>query len=323
MAIASGDRDQNFKGGSQEGDGDFHFDDSVTEEAVDSCGNKDARLVSSSTDHSKLVASVGWDPRQDHPCTIERLTMIEFENQYGPQGGLPPLYPRPIVITTSTTDDDDASSAYHNRNQQFREMTKADTILQNFPVNFTVTLSSSNSFSEHRRTIPFSQHLLDETLARKEISPDQRSNETWYLFGETYSNEWKQLLQQQYTLPPCQACQHDKHDSLVALSFGIGNVGSGVSWHVHGPGFSEAVHGRKHWVLQETEPEFHPDQTSYNWMYYNYSVMKESERPMECTLHPGDMVYFPNMWWHATINLDEYTAFISTFTQEHLFVATT
>lgn len=44
-------------------------------------------------------------------------------------------------------------------------------------------------------------------------------------------------------------------------------------------------------------------------------------KPYECTLHPGDAIYFPNQWWHATINLDRYTAFISTFTTEHNYEA--
>jgi ribosomal protein L16 Arg81 hydroxylase len=32
---------------------------------------------------------------------------------------------------------------------------------------------------------------------------------------------------------------------------------------------------------------------------------------------PGDLIYFPDMFWHATINLDPYTVFVSTFTTEH------
>jgi Cupin-like domain len=252
----------------------------------------------------------GWDPKEDHPCTIEQITMNDFMERHGSQGGLPPLFPTPLIIV----------DAPKERNQPFRDLTGSDTILQSFPGNFSVTLSSSNSFSEHRRTIPFAQYL--EEVATQRPTPDQKSNETWYLFGETYSKGWKQLLQH-YQLPPCQACQRDEHDTWVALSFGIGNSGSGVSWHVHGPGFSEAVHGRKHWVLQQSTPVFHPDQTSYNWMHYNYSSMSPAERPLECTLYPGDMVYFPDMWWHATINLDDYTAFISTFTQEHLFAKNT
>jgi quercetin dioxygenase-like cupin family protein len=35
------------------------------------------------------------------------------------------------------------------------------------------------------------------------------------------------------------------------------------------------------------------------------------------TVHPGDLIYFPDRYWHATINIDPYTAFVSTFTQEH------
>ncbi len=41
--------------------------------------------------------------------------------------------------------------------------------------------------------------------------------------------------------------------------------------------------------------------------------------PYECTLLPGEMIYFPDGWHHATINLSKYTAFISTFTTEHGF----
>ena len=25
--------------------------------------------------------------------------------------------------------------------------------------------------------------------------------------------------------------------------------------------------------------------------------------PLDCTLLPGDLLYFPNGWWHATINV--------------------
>jgi len=42
--------------------------------------------------------------------------------------------------------------------------------------------------------------------------------------------------------------------------------------------------------------------------------------PLECTIYPGDIIYFPDMWWHATINIDDYTAFVSTFVQDHLYV---
>ena len=39
--------------------------------------------------------------------------------------------------------------------------------------------------------------------------------------------------------------------------------------------------------------------------------------PRLAAVNPGDLIYFPDRYWHATINLDPYTAFVSTFTQEH------
>jgi hypothetical protein len=256
-----------------------------------------------SEDDAEECVSFQWIPEATHPCTIERMTNKEFKKRFGPRG-LPPLNGLPLVITS----DDEGT-----RNQQFRDLTRFDHILDSFPDNFSVTLSSSNSFSEHRRTVPFARYL--QVSVEGETMPDQLSNETWYLFGETYSDDWKRLLKN-YEIPSCHACDLE----TVALSFGIGNRGSGVQWHVHGPGFSEAIHGRKHWVLQRHKPDFHPDQTSRNWMEYNYIAMSPEDRPLECTLSPGDLVYFPDMWFHATINLDPYTAFVSTFTQEHMYV---
>ncbi|CAJ1937884.1 unnamed protein product [Cylindrotheca closterium] len=289
-----------------------------------------------------------WNPRALHPCNIRQITWQQFLEEFGPSG-LPPMYPDPLVIILP----DEKKT---KRNQKFQDLSQKDRILDSFPLNFTVTLSSSNSFSEHRRKIPFSQYL-DELVVLKEddgsagdlqyydpsfepelehqqqhgqsaaqsatitsthrqASSTPLSNETWYLFGETYSPEWKLFLSH-YELPLCEACLPDS----VALSFGIGDCGSGVQWHVHGPGFSEAVIGRKHWILYQDKPDFHKDQTSLNWMEENYmNIMNPNDRPLECTLNPGDIIYFPNMWWHATINLDDYTAFVSTFTQEHLFV---
>mmetsp|Transcript_31846 Transcript_31846/g.35479 ORF Transcript_31846/g.35479 Transcript_31846/m.35479 type:complete len:291 (+) Transcript_31846:170-1042(+) len=254
----------------------------------------------------------GWDPKGDHPCNIEQISMKDFIEKYGQ---LESLFPRPLIISNNVSD---TSNLFNKRNQHFRNLARSDSILRSFPENFNITLSSSNSFSEHRRDIPLASYLEE---VRVPTNAEMKSNETWYLFGETFSPEWKSFLRS-YELPPCQAC-NIFDEFLVALSFGIGSSGSGVSWHIHGPGFLEAIHGRKHWILYspENRPDFHPDQTSLNWMHYNYSIIEKIEdRPLQCTLFPGDILYFPDMWWHATVNVDDYSAFVSTFTQEHVFV---
>lgn len=225
----------------------------------------------------------GWDPKGDHPCNIEQISMKDFIEKYGQ---LQSLFPRPLIISNNVSD---TSNLFNKRNQHFRNLARSDSILRSFPENFNITLSSSNSFSEHRRDIPLASYLEE---IRVPTNAEMKSNETWYLFGETFSPEWKSFLRS-YELPPCQAC-NIFDEFLVALSFGIGSSGSGVSWHIHGPGFSEAIHGRKHWILYspENRPDFHPDQTSLNWMHYNYSIIENIEdRPLQCTLFPGDILY--------------------------------
>lgn len=270
-----------------------------------------------------------WLPESQHPCSIQRMSLENVFENFG-SGGIPAYYSDPLVIVSNG-----------RKNEKIRRRTARENIVKAFSTGFNVTLSSSNSFSEHRRTISLETYLEEIAFNDSATHPGKNSSELWYLFGETYTSEWKDFLRA-YQLPPCQVCQ----DKYVALSFGIGNRGSGVQWHTHGPGFSEALHGRKHWVLyppHHPPPHYHPDESSRNWMEYVYTntskllkVEKRSNieawrkgdehlvahggRPYECTLHPGDLIYFPDRWHHATINCDPYTAFISTFTSDHLYL---
>lgn len=209
-----------------------------------------------------IFAAHGWEwtPQAEHPCSIRRLTMEELFAEFGSQG-LPPLYPEPVVIRP-----DDST-----RNAALRAITARETILQQFEPGFNVTLSSSNALSERRRTVSLQQYL-QEIEAVPETTPRQLSNESWYLFGETYTAPWQDLLQP-YELPPCRSCTRE----LSALSFGIGNRGSGVQWHTHGPGFSESLHGRKHWILypaRHRPANIHKDQSSRQWMETEYPRAK-------------------------------------------------
>ena len=157
-----------------------------------------------------------WDPkdRTNHKCTVTTMTMNEFVRQYTV---LPALYPTPLVIRRprppplsrrspkeEEEDEEDRTARTH-----FAHVSQAHTILDSFPVNYTVTLSSSNSYSEHRRSVPFADYLKElattTTVTATANNATAKANETWYLFGETYSNEWNKFLTQ-YLLPPCAAC---------------------------------------------------------------------------------------------------------------------
>jgi hypothetical protein len=121
---------------------------------------------------SWLSSAWKWLPEDDHPCNIKRMSREEIYVKFGPRG-LPPLHPEPIILLHNRSSD---------RNTHFRELTRQDRLLDFFePI---VTLSSSNSISEHRREVPLAQSL-SESLSARETTPDQ---ETWYLFGETYTD---------------------------------------------------------------------------------------------------------------------------------------
>ncbi|XP_039102554.1 jmjC domain-containing protein 8 isoform X3 [Hyaena hyaena] len=59
-------------------------------------------------------------------------------------------------------------------------------------------------------------------------------------------------------------------------------------------------------------PEFHPNRTTLAWLRDVYPALAPSTRPLECTVRAGEVLYFPDRWWHATLNLDP-SVFISTF----------
>ena len=54
-------------------------------------------------------------------------------------------------------------------------------------------------------------------------------------------------------------------------------------------------------------------------MEETYTSLPSDSLPLECTLGPGDMIYFPDNWHHATLNMESYNVFVSTFTTEHGF----
>ena len=80
------------------------------------------------------------------------------------------------------------------------------------------------------------------------------------------------------------------------------------------PGFAETIYGRKRWFLTDpdVQPDFHPNKTTLQWLLEDYENVKAKVDLLECTIRPGEAIYFPHGWWHATLNIDT-SVFISTF----------
>lgn len=135
------------------------------------------------------------------------------------------------------------------------------------------------------------------------------SSETLYWFGDDLLNNqnWLQQILRYYRPP-----EYIVDDFIdPSLSFGMGGQGTGVPFHFHGPGFQQMISGRKRWFLSWEKPFFDPNETTLHWaMYRRYQFAQPFL--YECTLYPGDIIFFPNLWWHATLNLD-FAIFLSTF----------
>ena len=237
-----------------------------------------------------------------------------------------------------------------------------DNLLENFGAT-EVVLSSSNTYS-HGKFIS----TLEEYITTSVDASSQFANETFYLFGNNYDGIFNELSNI-YLNPPCYYC-----DIAGVKTLGIGGHASGVSFHLHGPGFSEAIIGRKRWFLfppsmTKYVSSFNPNMTMAQWVDhiypqllifenqqqdkylkqqvisdyifenysyfssnndmeigfnrvsndFNQSIMQALSRHLyECTIGPGEVLYFPSMWMHATLNLDAYNVFMSLFIDPQL-----
>ena len=110
------------------------------------------------------------------------------------------------------------------------------------------------------------------------------------------------------------------YNIIIIIIIGVAAAGSGVPFHFHGPGFAETLHGRKRWFLYapENRPKFDTEKSTLRWLVEDYPQLKNDGLMLECILEPFDIIYFPDRWWHATLNVDN-AVFISTFISAEFF----
>ena len=99
------------------------------------------------------------------------------------------------------------------------------------------------------------------------------------------------------------------------ISVLIGPSGSGVPFHQHGPVFAEVFFGKKRWFLSDPghKPLFDVNESSLRWLHEQTPAELEAKTwLLECTLERNQILWIPDNWWHATLNIGE-TVFISAF----------
>ena len=189
-------------------------------------------------------------------------------------------------------------------NSHFRSLCSKKRLLQDHG-DKVITLSTANTHSYDKVDITFTEYM-QQILKPQDYSKSGR--DTLYFFGNHDYSEWKDLFDN-YVIPP-----YELPGKSSALSFGIAGAGTGVPFHFHGPGFAEVITGQKRWFLLpfDKKPSFDPNKTTLRWLTEEYKKVVHNEQFYECVLKPGELLYFPDKWWHATLNVED-AVFMSTF----------
>lgn len=234
------------------------------------------------TDPAKVIAYPG-------PCNIEireasSLTEEEFLKRYA--------YREPVVIRGASD------------NSEVRLISRRDNMLTKYRRNI-IRLSSANTHSYQKNDVTLEKYV-NEILKPQKL--DELGNETFYWFGDNNHAEWEELFES-YQPPP-----YNLPKLTGAYSYGVAGAGTGVPFHFHGPGFAEVIYGRKRWFMYPPHqmPRFHPNGTTLQWLIEEYPRLSSDGMPLECTVGPGEVIYFPDHWWHGTLNINT-SVFISTF----------
>lgn len=94
----------------------------------------------------------------------------------------------------------------------------------------------------------------------------------------------------------------------------LGSNGTGVSFHSHAASVVLLHSGAKHWLLYPpshpsgTPRHHHPNGTTH-WLEMEVPKLAIERRPIQCIQLPGDIIYLPESFYHATINYGETLAF--------------
>jgi hypothetical protein len=171
------------------------------------------------------------------------------------------------------------------------------------------TTTSESSTSALGKAITFAQYMAMWPEGAK-VTVDMAPGDTPYFFGDYLESEWQDLLSQYYEPELLHSATEVRR-----LSLGAGPDQSGTPFHFHGPGWAEVLHGQKRWFIYDREatfPAVNRSLSTLQWVEQDYPNLLASERPLECVLSQGELIYFPAMAWHSTLNLGR-GVFLSTF----------
>lgn len=110
--------------------------------------------------------------------------------------------------------------------------------------------------------------------------------------------------------PPAVLDEEITHISPLKLQFYLGPPLSGAPVHFHRNAWNLLVYGQKRWFLYPPNRAFYSKEPVWEWWQETY---RKSPDALECLQYPGDLMFVPDMWGHAVINLREGVGVASEF----------
>ncbi len=230
--------------------------------------------------------SSGWSltgsPVQQHgPCPLDRrhnLAPEEFRDTYAERN-------RPMILS-GLTDDWSAWSAW-TRDALLRERGDLE-----------INIRASRAPGDFRRDY-IDSSAKQVTLRDFVTKYMPRTNEGWYLFQSIDS--WsidEQIKRPAHFAPPFQTATSLRDAPL----FYIGAQGTGLNHHQHLAAWNALIHGYKLWSFLLPLGVHHIQ----NGPLSQTGVAgKEPELHITFLQKPGDIVFVPQYWSHATYNLTD------------------
>merc|ERR1712019_290738 len=98
---------------------------------------------------------------------------------------------------------------------------------------------------------------------------------------------------------------NNKDLEIVNTQFYLGAPSSGAPFHFHTDAFNLLVYGRKRWFMLPPDRAVYSKRPAVE-MILDEAFAKGGElEPIDCVQEAGDVLYVPNQWAHATINVEE------------------
>lgn len=135
-------------------------------------------------------------------------------------------------------------------------------------------------------------------------APAEVADDPTYIFDQNEFFDAHPELRAELKLPPFFTADG------VTLYLAVGGSRSGVQFHKHAAGWNTQIHGRKRWLLYEPEtmPPYHyptHGMSVETWLRTVFPKLPKERRPLSCTTQPGELIYVPETWYHATMNMGE------------------